>query len=414
MKKLKGNNNSPLSDIFRERIMYEFLAFYPEGQVSTSDPAGIKNYWRLENILYGRVDKTFTAITPVREFLVPIPKQAEVFYTLPPIDVAFTEFQSSFKIPSQTGRLVSDNYLSSPEIFRAFVDADESYNEEITAFLDAHNAKLLATPEGDTITNVKDYARVFFNLILNSPQGIDITRTSYMMSSKVSAINSGLSIEIADLNPADNSAKQSFVDGFNFGFYQQTAINNGFIIDKNIPWRLNFDLSSPVNSARISAGLPTSDPVSSYLSDNFENVYLKDLDYLISMVIVGYNTLVSRKKYYMEGRCKFARVSVDKEQVLKDTLPPYYWIKRYIQVRNKESGDIYTPSELEKIIANANDIQSGSIEYINSKFRLPYLFEGSTVYEGLKKYYLQKNNISLDNFSEHVKIIIKNSINKIY
>lgn len=414
MKKLKGTNNSSLSEIFKERTLYEFFAFYPKGQIIAKDPVGIKNYWRLENMLYGKVNKSMIAITPSRDFLVTIPNQEKVFYTLPPVDSSFIEFQNAFKIPSQSGRLVSDNYLSTPEIYRAFEDADGLYNEDMTSLLDSHNKKLLSTPQGDKITNIKDYAREFFNLILTSSENVSVTRTSYMLSHKVSSINSGLCIEISDLNPSKNRDKQFFIESPNFNFYKQTAINSGFLVDKNIPWRLNFDLSSPVNSSRISSGVLSADPASAYLSDNFENVYLKDLDYLISMVIVGYNTLVSQKKYYMEGRCKFLRIKVDKEEVLKTILPEYYWIKRYTQVRNKESGLVYNVSEVEKIINNANDLSFGKLEYIDSKFRLPYLFEGSTVYQELKKYYLEKNNISLDNFSEHVKIIIKNSINKIY
>ena len=65
------------------------------------------------------------------------------------------QFQNAFKIPSQSGRLADDNYLNSPEIFRAYVDADTSYNEEISAFLDNHNKKLLSTPMTDEIKNIK-------------------------------------------------------------------------------------------------------------------------------------------------------------------------------------------------------------------------------------------------------------------
>ena len=408
MKKLKGTNSSSLSTVFRERIMYEFKAFSSGNKILTKDPRGVKNYWRFENILYGKVNKSLEVITPIRDLLVTIPHQEKIFYTLPFIDESFLEFQNSFKMPSQSGRLLTDNYLNTPEIYRAFEDADDLYNLQMTSFIDNYNNKLLSTPKGDEITNVKDYAREFFNLILRSEDGTKITRTSFMLSSEVSAINSGLCIEIADLNPANNSDKQSFIESPNFEFYRQTAINSGFLIDKNIPWRLNFDLSSPANSSKAPFG------ASSYLSDNFENVYLKDLDYLISMVVVGYNTLVSRKKYYMEGRCKFLRTKVDKAEMLENILPEYYWVKRYAQVRNKESGLLYSTSELEKIINNANDLSSGKIAYISSKFRVPFLFEGSTVYQELKKYYMEKNNISLDNFSEHVTMIIKNSINKIY
>jgi len=415
MPKLIANNNTPLSQLFEERILYEFFAFYPDNIVVPRDPVGIKNYWRLENVLYGKVDKTLTVIEPQKNILTIIKNQESNFYTFPEIASSFLDFQKAFKIPAQSGRLVEDNYLNAPEIFRAYIDGDDGYNDDITSMLENYNMKnLLLTPKTEEIKNIKDYAREFFNFILNSEGARKITKTAYILSSKTSALNSGLSIEIADLNPADNSDKQSFIQSINFNFYNQTAINNGFLIDKNIPWRLNFDLSSPANEDKISPGYVTRDIAASYLNKNFQSAYTDDLDYLISMVIVGYNSLVSKKKYYMEGSCKFFRDTVEKDQVLEDILPEYYWIKRYVQVRNKESGEIYTKPEVDKIIQYANDLNSGNIEYINSKFRLPYLFEGSTVYQNLKNYYLEKNNFSLDNFAEHVKIVIKNSINKIY
>ena len=56
----------------------------------------------------------------------------------------------------------------------------------------------------------------------------------------------------------------------------------------------------------------------------------------------------------------------------------------------------------------------GRIEYIDKKFRMPFIHEGSTVFENIKNYYANGENISLDNFSERAIMIIKKSINEIY
>ena len=273
----------------------------------------------------------------------------------------------------------------------------------LTGVLRNHNVRLIQEGTSDEIRNIKDYARIFFDALLNLGQIGIVTKSSYTLSSAVSAVNSAMSIEIADLDPSSMLDKKSFIDSHNFDFYRQTAINNGFIIDKNIPWRLNFDLSSPV----VSTG-------TNFLTSHFTEVRKEDLDYLISLVVVGYNSLVKEQSQASQGGCRYTRFPVDRETVLRDTLPYHYWIKRYCQVRNKEAGHIYTKSELEKIINCAIELNDLQLSYVGSKFRLPYLFEGSTVYQELKKYYMEKNNISLDNFSEHVTMIIKNSINKIY
>ena len=206
MPKLIANNNTPLSQLFEERILYEFFAFYPDNIVVPRDPVGIKNYWRLENVLYGKVDKTLTVIEPQKNILTIIKNQESNFYTFPEIASSFLDFQKAFKIPAQSGRLVEDNYLNAPEIFRAYIDGDDGYNDDITSMLENYNMKnLLLTPKTEEIKNIKDYAREFFNFILNSEGTRKITKTAYILSSKTSALNSGLSIEIADLNPADNN-----------------------------------------------------------------------------------------------------------------------------------------------------------------------------------------------------------------
>ena len=397
------NNKSPLEEVFVSRLIYELSAFNAAGEFTFENPAGIKNYWSLENSLFGKVKPSLAVIHPQRTSLVSIPNQNSTFFTFPQISEKFISFQNSFKIPSQSGRLSEDVYLTSPEIYRAFVDGEASYNESMTLVLSKHNDEILQGPESDKIKNIKDYAKLFFEYALGGLIQSTITRTSFILSNKICAVNSGMTIEIADLNPSDDKDKNSFIKSNNFEFYRQTAVNNGFILDKNIPWRMNYDLSSPVTESR-----------DYFLGTNFSETRRVDLDELISLVVVGYNALVQTKGYYMEGKCKYIRHAIGKDEVLADSLPIHYWIKRYCQVRNMEAGNIYSPSELKKIIQIAIDLDDTQLSYVSSKFMLPYLFEGSTVYRDLKKYYLENSNISLDNFSEHVKIIVKNSVNKIY
>ena len=403
MTDLNLNNQTSVEETFIKRLLYDLLAFNTLEGASLDNPAGIKDYWKLENLLFGKVKPSLEVMQPLNTSLVSIPNQDKTYFTFPEISNKFISFQNSFRIPSQSGRLSEDIYLNSPEIYRAFVDSESSYNEAMTLILSKYNGIILQNSKAEQVKNIKDYAGLFFNFILGSNMSEKITKTSFILSSKVSAINSGLCIEIADLDPSNNGDKQSFIQGNNFEFYRQTAVNNGFVIDKNIPWRINFDLSSPVTPDR-----------DYFLDRNFSETRQGDLDALISLVVVGYNSLVRQKNYYMEGRCKYARFPIDKEVVLRDVLSTSYWIKRYCQIRNWESGNIYTTSEIEKMTQIAIDLDDTLLSYVSSKFRIPYLFEGSTVYRDLKKYYLEKNNISLDNFSEHVKIIVKNSINKIY
>ena len=139
------------------------------------------------------------------------------------------------------------------------------------------------------------------------------------------------------------------------------------------------------------------------------------MTYLISLVISGYNSFVKKKKYYRDGNCSIIeRTQVETISELEEYIKENYWIKRYIEVKNKESNFQYSDSELKKIVFNALDNPTRQLEYIDKKFRFPFLYEGSTTYTLLKNYFVQNQNLSVDKFSQHVIMLLKRSIDKIY
>jgi len=411
-------NSTDLEVLFFERALYEF--FFLSGEVDPDKVdfqfiPGIRNYWQRENILYGKVDKHLVVIEPIQQYMGSILQGGTTFNALSAVTNSYEKFKNFFTLAARRGTLSSDAYLQEPQIYKAYEDASIKYSEYVTKLIRDFNEDQIFRKEIDNqIKNIKDYANLFFKYVLENDDVKYLTRTSYYLSNNISSLNSGLSIEIADLDPSDNSDKQLILDSDNFNFYRQAAINAGFMIDKNIPWRLNFDLSSPANAEKIKNTTGSTDPVQYYLSSNFLQVRTKDVEYLISLVILGYNSMVDKKSFYIKGRCRFDRSRVEKDVVLEETLKGNYWVKKYIQVKNKESGFQYTDSEIRKIIFNANDIPRGQIEYVDKKFRFPFLQEGSTTYTVLKNYFSKNKNLSVDKFSQYVIMLLKRSINEIY
>ena len=116
---LQLNNNSALDEVFIKRLMYDILMFNNLDDLAYTNPPGIKDYWKFENILYGKVSPSMSIIQPDKSQIVAIPNQESTFFVFADISTRFQSFQNSFKIPSQSGRLAEDNYLNSPIIFRA-------------------------------------------------------------------------------------------------------------------------------------------------------------------------------------------------------------------------------------------------------------------------------------------------------
>lgn len=410
-----ANNTTNLKKLFLDRILYEAIFNLPEdfGELFPT-ASGVKDYWSFENLLYGKVDRGFVPIRVSKSSLVVLPEE-ENSYLLPEVATAFKKMQRLFAQRTRAGALAEDAYLNNIKIFRAYHDADVDYNLYVTQLVTNFNNSLIGGQRENEIIDVKSYFERLFTYILESPEVEFVTRTAFYMSNKVSALSSGMSLEISDLDPSNNEHKQLFLDSLNFEFYREAAVNFGFLIDKNIPWRLNFDLSSPVNKKELPDSFDGASLADVYLSSRFIKLAYSDIEQLTSLMLIGYNTFVEKRPVRREGICSYSRKKHTIEEIKRDIFNSAYFLKKYIHIKNKENNLVYSSNELEKIIFNATDLDTNaSLLYLESKFNLPYYFEGSTTYTLIKKKLSTNKDFSLDKFDQHVKMLIKKKIESIY
>ena len=410
-----ANNTTNLKKLFLDRILYEAIFNLPEdfGELFPT-ASGVKDYWSFENLLYGKVDRGFVPIRVSKSSLVVLPEE-ENSYLLPEVATAFKKMQRLFAQRTRAGALAEDAYLNNIKIFRAYHDADVDYNLYVTQLVTNFNNSLIGGQRENEIIDVKSYFERLFTYILESPEVEFVTRTAFYMSNKVSALSSGMSLEISDLDPSNNEHKQLFLDSLNFEFYREAAVNFGFLIDKNIPWRLNFDLSSPVNKKELPDSFDGASLADVYLSSRFIKLAYSDIEQLTSLMLIGYNTFVEKRPVRREGICSYSRKKHTIEEIERDIFNSAYFLKKYIHIKNKENNLVYSSNELEKIIFNATDLDTNaSLLYLESKFNLPYYFEGSTTYTLIKKKLSTNKDFSLDKFDQHVKMLIKKKIESIY
>ena len=244
------------------------------------------------------------------------------------------------------------------------------------------------------------------------------------MSPLHSGLFSGLSVEIANLDPSNDKQKMDMIESPNFKFYQQAAINSGFLIDKNIPWRLNIDLKSPIIVEKYSEVSATGIPfVTDIFSTYFSKAHRGEITEIIDSISYGYRGFYERvptKGIYTsstssKSHCIGEQLPSPSQAVIASSFSDPYWIGKYIEMKNMEAGNLYGPQEIAMMKRNSFNSTSLNIEdYINNKFRMPWMQAGSTVYEKLRKEFQENNDFPLDKFSEYVKIVVQNSINSIY
>ena len=249
--KFTANNSTSMKDLFIDRVLYDAIFSYPDSpEFYFKDPKGVKNYWEYENLLYGKVDKKFSTIAVIKSSLEAYKQPTETIYALPEVIESYKEMKNLFMQRSKNGEIAKDPFLEDLK-YIIYTDADVEYDSYVTKMVEDFNKEINKKQMNSDIKGAKEYVEMFFNYFFESSELGFITRSAFYLSNKVSCLSSGLSIEIADLNPADNEEKQDFFESRNFSFYQEAAVNFGFTIDKNIPWRLNYNLSSPVNGSKL-------------------------------------------------------------------------------------------------------------------------------------------------------------------
>jgi len=425
--RINANNKMGTSDLYHRRLLYKFFSLSFDTGPVIQKP-GIKDYWSLENYFYGKVDANFIPVIPNISKLVQVEGQEGNVLMFDFVAESFANFKSFFTMPLKLGKLEQGTPISSPTPTRAFSNTRIKYQNHAMSFADRFNDFLFSTTKYKQIVDPRIYVREFYKFYFTA--GENILRSSYYMSPSNSGLSSGLSVEIANLDPSDDKLKMEMIESSNFAFYQQAAINAGFLIDKNIPWRLNIDLSSPLIVEKYSEISSTGFSfVDNMFSSYFSKAYAGEMFEIINTIFYGYRNFYERTP--TKGPAASgdgSEPSLAPELTCSDNVlvPPAkvnieqlfqrsYWIGKYIEMKNKETGMPYSHQEIDMIKRNSFGLLAGDVEgYINKKFRMPWIHAGSTVYERLRREFKENNDFPLDKFSDYVKMIVENSINSIY
>ena len=83
MANFSATNSTNLKNLFLERVLYEAIFNLPEDSIDLfSVVKGVKNYWSFENLLYGKVNRSFQPIRVMKSSLASISQGDEDFFLL--------------------------------------------------------------------------------------------------------------------------------------------------------------------------------------------------------------------------------------------------------------------------------------------------------------------------------------------
>ena len=356
--------------------------FYPE-------ISGVRTFdLKRKHLLYGRVDKDSDAIyldSPGHDLGQVYAGRNSTLYALDFVADAFRDLSINVNRMGNA-RFIDRNslYKTKLKVHKAWDhgDLDRSYRSYIdnmyTNFVDAY---LSIDRRHEKIKSFEDFVKEFLRYSLRVIKYFPVTRTGFITSVHCSPFISGLMIEIANESHGlqFNAKVMQYVNDPNFFYFVNTVKKFGFMVDKNAPWRLVFNVASGVLD-KISGDTATGGQF--YLERkgvNYEtvlNTYFRKA-YLDELVNIRNRFLELYQAYYIQ-RSTFEEVSYDyavcekgrtstktsfklNDQVLaaiktkrvKRSPPPIdteamdeYWLKILLKLRMAETSFIHDASSV--------------------------------------------------------------------
>jgi hypothetical protein len=361
-----GKNN--VENIFvAKRVLSDFYPQFP----------GVKTFdLHNKHLLYGRIDKQGDAVylndSNLRQI---VGANNTTHLVVDFVEAAFSDMRKNVRSAANKGFISKDSlYTSDLRVHKSWTTGDLEYsydtylNKLYTTFV---NSYLPIDKRGGRIKNQKDFIREFVKFVLRTARLFPLTKTGFLLSSHCSSFVSGLMLEIG--NESHSIEQQArlydYVNDRNFTFFVNEAKKFGFMVDKNAPWRLVFNLASGMNDKDENDTLTGAQLYMNRSAASFDNVFetyynkahLEEYINLGSKLRSLYSAFYRQYNTYTVdnyAECPDSSYGTKVKTVRKEREIPgtamftsekeeqEYWLKIILKLRLAETSTMHTPQEL--------------------------------------------------------------------
>ena len=192
---------------------------------------------------------------------------------------AFSDLRKNIRSAANKNYISKDSlYPTNLRVSRSWITGDLEYsydqylNKLYTTFV---NSYLNINNRSNKIKNYRDFIREFVNFILKTAEYFPLTKTGFITSIHASPFISGLMVEVAKENHGLQTNRRilDYVDDPNFSFFVNEVRKFGFMVDKNAPWRMVFNLASGLGQTTEDGELLGGQFYMEKFAVNFNNVF---------------------------------------------------------------------------------------------------------------------------------------------
>ena len=417
------NKEKKLSRIYKGRTYYKQKNLAPRGSQFRkaiddyyNTPDAIDLYY--EKPMYGRVDQNNDFVYPRNNKMADVQSIERIsegnkhVMVLDFVAKAFKDMSAKVAKMARAGSLSMDGKLLPGGKFepaKGYVDIAIGQNAFLDIFIDRYNNQILVNrrtslQEKNKITNIQVYYEKMIGYI--ELTNFKITKSGRLGSSRGGIQNTGLAIEVAEVEYGDDVVNLSeFIYGDqNFTKYRHLAREYGFAIDKNAPYRLIADLGSPVMEDYMAMYGTNIDML---FKTHYRLASAGDIQELRNVILNGYNNFASSNKIMRDIKCKVYHDSIHKAAAsstfcpiedinvitvstisqretetmatMVKKLPLSMWYQAYFRIRHTECGSPFDEPEKNRHLINIEQmmevVDKGEVvRYINRVLK-PYMVD---------------------------------------
>ena len=387
-----ANNKTPSSArLTIERARYNARIILESGEtaVPTWETKKIKDFLSDEKMFYGKIDEQNSSVFPNAQMLKQVGSKDRQVFAHNFVADAFTDLEERIQSFLRSGFIRQGESPFAPlTCEKGYVNPISKHSSRMNTLAEDFVSSFLS----DKMMQISDFETfipLFRQYLLATAPSNPITRSSYLISRDVSILSSGLAIEVYDGDYSDDAIKRDlFYTNKNFAPFRNAAYQHGFMIDKHIPWRLIADLNSP-NMKPYVSGYYIGAPSLSVFTTGFSRAYESDIEALIQLSVLFYNTLATRFPISQTSKCSepvTIRRSTTNIDDVRASTPSTTWLSLYAELRNLEIGMGYDENDIAYIMENAYDLLNkvdiaSATRYINNKFNSVEHFGGSLFHD---------------------------------
>ena len=407
-----AKNNLPARESIIKRADYSVNAipFLPEANEPTLETTQLKDFLLNEKIFIGRVDGSFNPVFVNQKELDNFGPDSSTKVGLRVVTEAYKDMKRKYDRDFAQG-YINQNApaLTELSVKKAFINPFDNYKNNLRSrteeFLSyAKNNRLINNIEG-----FDSFVNPFLQYIRDTGKERPITRSMYFLTRRYSPLSTGLAFEVDNASYSEDQYKiDAYYRQKNFQYFKNLASRYGFVIDKNIPWRLVADLNSPQMTPYVEKAFGFPGGSNYVLAVAYTQTYGDDIPSIINLMAQFYNRVAQhrRKTVIKEsgptvgagGRTAFnvcsrrgkviRRSQVDPRRI-PNAYPDEFWLDKYARIRNTETGLDYDEAQIQQISTNAGNIvkrldRASAMRYIISKFDNVQHFEGSLFYDSTR------------------------------